>query len=193
MRMSACLDRSADALLAKATSDHLRRRRIDAAVEPVGSDAAPRCRVRRRVTREKAGVSILIPTRNRQDLLKTCIESIVPATTKVETEIIVVDNDPAIPNLALFESDRAGRRRRRRAPGPFNFAHIDNLAAARRRGNFLLFLNNDVVAHDADWLEEMVSRLADETTGAVGAKLLWPSGVIQHGGVTLGVNFACVH
>lgn len=188
MRMEGRLDDSG--LLAQATSEHLRQRRIAAKVDPVASASAPRCRVQR----EGGGkVSILIPTRNRHDLLRACIDSILPATAGVH-EIIVIDNDSSDPQTLRFLEQAAQKGVVVvRAPGPFNFSHINTLAAAKAEGDVLCFLNNDVVARDAHWLEEMTSRLADETTGVVGAKLLWPSGVVQHGGVTLGVNFGCAH
>ncbi|MCW2275447.1 GT2 family glycosyltransferase [Rhodoblastus acidophilus] len=189
MRMEGRLDDSG--LLAQATSSHLRARRIEAAVEPAPGAAAPRCRVHRR---GGGKVSILIPTRNRHELLRNCIDSIFPATTKARAEIIVIDNESSDPQtLRYLQQVEQQGVAVVRAPGPFNYSHINNLAAAKAQGDILCFLNNDVVAQDAHWLEEMVSRLADETTGVVGAKLLWPSGVVQHGGVTLGVNFGCAH
>jgi GT2 family glycosyltransferase len=113
---------------------------------------------------------------------------------RANAEIIVVDNDSSDPqSLGYLRQLAQEGVAVVPAPGPFNFSHINNLAAAKAQGEFLCFLNNDVVAHDAHWLEEMASRLADETAGVVGAKLLWPSGVVQHGGVTLGVNFGCAH
>jgi GT2 family glycosyltransferase len=191
MRMEGRLDKTGR-LLAQATSSHLRHRRIDATVEPAPGAAAPRCRVRRRTPGEK--VSILIPTRNRHDLLRPCIDSLLPAAEKHDAEIMVIDNESSDPQTLRYLREVAQQGVAIvRAPGPFNFSHINNLAAAKAQGEILCFLNNDIVAQDAHWLEEMASRLADETTGAVGAKLLWPSGVVQHGGVTLGVNFGCAH
>jgi GT2 family glycosyltransferase len=79
-----------------------------------------------------------------------------------------------------------------RVPGPFNFARLNNRAAEAAVGNVLCLLNNDVRAVDRDWLNELLGRLQDDV-GAVGALLLWPSGVVQHGGVVLGPNFSAAH
>ena len=78
-------------------------------------------------------------------------------------------------------------------PGPFNFSRIINRGATAASGEFLLLLNNDVEALQPGWLEEMLSRMAEPDVGAVGAALLWPSGVVQHGGVVLGPKFAALH
>jgi GT2 family glycosyltransferase len=180
-------------LLAEATSDHLRHRRLDATVQNLSGATSPRCQVRRRPN-GRAKVSIVIPTRNRHDLLKACLDSILPATARVKSEIIVLDNDSSDPQTVRYLRQIAQDGVTVvHAPGPFNFSGLNNEAASLARGEILCFLNNDVVARDTAWLEEMVSRLSDETTGVVGAKLLWPSGIVQHGGVTLGVNFSCVH
>ena len=80
-----------------------------------------------------------------------------------------------------------------RVPGPFNFAKLNNIAAQAARSEYLCLLNNDVQANDPDWLDEMLGRMAEPDVGAVGALLLWPSGVVQHGGVVLGPNFEATH
>ncbi len=80
-----------------------------------------------------------------------------------------------------------------RVGGPFNFARLNNRAAAVAGGEILCLLNNDIQALDDLWLDEMLSRIADADVGAVGALLLWPSGVVQHGGVVLGPKFEAAH
>jgi O-antigen biosynthesis protein len=81
----------------------------------------------------------------------------------------------------------------RAVPGPFNFARLNNLAVRACTSDQLLMLNNDIKALDAGWLGEMRSRLSEPDVGAVGAALLWPSGMIQHAGVVLGPSFAAAH
>ena len=78
-------------------------------------------------------------------------------------------------------------------PGEFNFPRLNNRAAKAARGEVLCLLNNDVKALDDRWLEEMLSRIAAGDVGAVGALLVWPSGIVQHGGVVLGPSFAAKH
>jgi O-antigen biosynthesis protein len=80
-----------------------------------------------------------------------------------------------------------------RVPGPFNFARLNNAAAEIANGQILCLLNNDTKALSNDWLREMLGRLAEYDVGAVGALLVWPSGVVQHGGVVLGTGFAATH
>jgi GT2 family glycosyltransferase len=179
--------------LRRATLDHLQARGVSAEIDALDIDGTRSCRVRRQ-SATRPTVSIVIPTRNRHDLLANCLESIFTAAARLRAEIIVVDNDSRDPrSLDYFGQLSSQGVRILKAPGPFNFSRLNNLAAAEARGDYLCFLNNDIAARDNDWLDEMLSRHADESVGAVGAKLLWPSGVIQHGGVTLGVNFSPLH
>lgn len=176
--------------LAAASAEHLRRRGTAAQVAASSGCVLPAVRVSRQ---QRAGdVSIIIPTRNRGDLLKTCIDSIGPALGHHDAEILVVDNDSTDPEtldyLAAIEGARVLR-----VPGPFNFARLNNVAAAEARGTYLCLLNNDVRARDSEWLDEMLGRIAEPDVGAVGAMLLWPSGLVQHGGIVLGPNFAAAH
>ena len=181
----------AEALIAEASRRHLAARGLAADVTPASGLAV--CRVRRRRA-QKPSVSLIIPTRDRSDLLRACLQSILGVMQTAQTEIIVIDNESGEPEALDYLSElRRSGVTVLDAPGPFNFARLNNHAAAQARGDFLCFLNNDVVALDNQWLDEMLSRHADPTVGAVGAKLLWPSGVVQHGGVTLGVNFAPLH
>ena len=175
-------------ILRRASADHLDARGIVAEVEALSGGRT--CQVRRRHAATPI-VSVVIPTRDRGDLLRQCLDSIFDVAAAARAEIIVVDNETRETRARdyLRELRRSGVRVLD-APGPFNYARLKNLAAAEARGEFLCFLNNGVTARDSQWLEEMLSRHADPRVGAVGAKLLWPSGVVQHGGVTLGVNFA---
>jgi len=143
-------------------------------------------------------VSIIIPTRDRIDLLKRCIESIESNTSYKSYEIIVVDNrstDPA--TLHYFKSLKHTVVR---FDEPFNFSRINNFAAKYAKGEHLLFLNNDVEAIDEHWLEAMLEHSQRPEVGVVGALLLYPSGsashasnVIQHSGVILGVGGVAGH
>jgi O-antigen biosynthesis protein len=127
-------------------------------------------------------------------LLEACIASLEPATRKRRCEIIVVDNDSSDPDTLDYLASIDGRLARIvRVAGDFNFARLNNRAAAAAHGDYLCLMNNDVQALDGDWLDEMLGRAAAPDVGAVGASLLWPSGVVQHGGVVLGPNFAAAH
>ena len=169
-----------------------RRARRSGRGSPGEGALLPAARVRRAV--RPAKVSLLIPTRDRIDLLRACIESLARTCELDRHELVIVDDESSHPDtLAYFDRlSRAGARILR-VRGPFNFARLVNAGAVVADGEFLLLLNNDVEALHEGWLEEMQSRAMERDVGAVGATLLWPSGVVQHGGVALGVGFAPSH
>jgi len=178
--------------LARATREHLAARRLNFVVEPSASDLLPAVKAHRIPPVGK--VSILIPTRNRVDLLRPCLESLKRTLGQIPHEIFVIDNDSADPEtLDYFDEIAAEGVRIARVSGPFNFARLVNAGASVASGEYLLLLNNDVEAAREGWLEEMLSRLAEPDVGAVGAKLVFPGGGIQHGGVVLGPNLAAAH
>jgi GT2 family glycosyltransferase len=177
--------------LAAATRVHLAQRGVDAEVTLEQGLVLPAVRTSRRID---GLVSVIIPTRNRHKLLAACLDSMAPALRRRRAEVIVVDNDSSDPDSLAYLSSIDGREARvLRVAGDFNFARLNNLAAAAASGEFLCLLNNDVQARDDGWLDEMLGRMSGDDVGAVGALLLWPSGVVQHGGVVLGPNFAAAH
>lgn len=132
-------------------------------------------------------VSILIPTRDRLDLVQQCVESLA-STTYPAFEILIIDNDSSEPaTLEWFASFDNGRDRRViPAPGEFNFSRINNLGAQHARGDLLLLLNNDTEVINPEWLSIMVRWIRQPGIGITGAKLLYPNNTIQHAGVILG-------
>lgn len=183
---------SAARALLRATEAHLQARGVAARVELGFGALFPAVRVLRLQPRGK--VSILIPTRDRADLLAECLESLFATVDCARHELIVLDNDSA-EEETLHCLDHYAEKGVRvlRVGGPFNFPRIVNKGASIAAGDFLLLLNNDVAALSSGWLEDMLSRMAEPDVGAVGATLLWPSGVVQHGGVTLGPSFDASH
>ncbi|TCZ60943.1 glycosyltransferase [Roseicella aquatilis] len=140
-------------------------------------------------------VSIIVPTRDRAGLLAACAEGVLHRTDYPAIEFIVVDNgSEEAETLALFERLRADPRVRiLPAPGPFNYSTLNNRAAAAARGEVLLLLNNDIEVIGPGWLREMVSQAVRPEVGAVGAKLLYADGRLQHGGVVTGVGGVADH
>ncbi|MGU3359941.1 glycosyltransferase [Methylobacterium sp. M6A4_1b] len=140
-------------------------------------------------------VSLIVPTRDRVDLLRTCIASLVERTDWPDREILICDNDSREPEtLAYFRNLEArGIARIVPCPGPFDFAGMNNRAAAEARGAVLAFVNNDVAALHPDWLERLVREALRPDVGAVGAKLLDGRGRVQHGGVLLGPGGLVTH
>jgi GT2 family glycosyltransferase len=141
-------------------------------------------------------VSVIVPTRDRSDLLEECVHGVLHRTDYTNLELIVVDNDSHEPStLALLErlAREDSRVRVLRHPGPFNYAALNNAAAREARGAVLLLLNNDVDMIERGWLRELVSQAVRLDVGAVGAKLLYDDGRVQHGGIVLGPNGAAIH
>lgn len=187
------LDRTyASHQLAAASRMHLDARAVSADVNPQQVNLFPAVRIGRASPRQR--VTVVIPTRDRLPLLRTCIDSIAPAVECCRADILVVDNDSVDPKTIAYLAGLASRGvRTLRVEGPFNFARLNNQAAATLDSDVLCLLNNDIEASSKDWLEEMLTRLAEPDVGAVGALLTWPGGVVQHGGVVLGMNFAATH
>jgi len=178
--------------LVSATRRHLAMRRVSAAVRPGRGTLMPAARVVR--SPPPGRVSVIIPIRDRAELLQRCLTSIEPALDSCAAELIIVDNgstDPATHALLRSVQGRGGRVIAE--PGPFNYARLCNRAFAEARGEFVLFLNNDVELRGEGWLDELLGRLGEASTDAVGAVLRWPSGVIQHGGIVLGPGFSASH
>ncbi len=137
-------------------------------------------------------VSIVIPTKNQLTMLRRCIDTVVQTTAYQRYEIIIVDNGSDEADVvALLDQFRQAKLDRLRVldyPHPFNFSAMNNLAAREARGEYLLLLNNDTAVLQADWLDEMLSYAQRPDVGAVGAKLIFPNGRIQHAGVVLGMQ-----
>lgn len=174
---------------------------IEAALKRCGTDGTVaitencRYRVKYRINGNPL-VSIIIPTRDRADLLSRCIDSILQKSTYHNFEIIIVDNDSTdVKTLSFFRniSDLSGKCRVLPFRGLFNFSRINNFAVREAKGDYLLFLNNDTEVITADWLEEMLSHAQRPEVGMVGAKLLFPDNRIQHGGVILGIGGIAGH
>lgn len=177
------------AAAARAVREHLERTGQAAAVEETAG-AARWLRVRRAVPAPRPLVSIIVPTRDRAELVAQCAEGVLNRTAYGPLELLIVDNGSVEPKtLALFETlKRDARVRVLPAPGPFNFSGLNNLAAADARGEVLVLLNNDISMIGADWLDELVAQAVRPNVGAVGAKLFYPDGSLQHAGVVLGVG-----
>jgi GT2 family glycosyltransferase len=132
-------------------------------------------------------VSILICTRDRADLLRACMDGLLYQTDYERFEVILIDNDSTAPDaLALLDALAADPRvKRLRAPGAFNWAALNNAAASQAAGEILLLLNNDITVLDRGWLRELVAQAMQPGVGAVGAKLLYPDGRVQHAGLSV--------
>lgn len=138
-------------------------------------------------------VSVIIPTRNRVSLLRTCITRL-RATQYPDLEIIIANNDSDDPETVAYLNTLASQGVRvLDQPGPFNYSTINNNAVAEATGELLCLMNNDVEMLAPDWLAVMATQALRPEVGAVGAQLLYPDGRIQHAGVVIGVGNAAGH
>jgi GT2 family glycosyltransferase len=173
----------------RAFGEALGRRGVDGSVDMVSHG---RYRVRYAVP-EHPLVSIIIPTKDRIDLLSRCLESIQSKTAYRKYKILVIDNNSEETATRRYFFEIAARHVVVSYPPPFNWAAINNFASRRATGAYLLFLNNDVEAIEPEWLEALLEPAQRKDVGAVGAKLLFPNHTIQHAGAVLGIGGVCGH
>jgi O-antigen biosynthesis protein len=129
-------------------------------------------------------------------LTRRCIETIQEKTSYKNYEILVIDNESQkTGELTAYyqEIQKAPNIRVSEYNQPFNFAALNNYAAGLAKGDLVLFLNNDMEVISAEWLEAMVEHAQRKEVGAVGAKLLYPDGSIQHCGVIIGLGTIAAH
>jgi GT2 family glycosyltransferase len=174
----------------KALREHLTRLGLGGEV-----DAAPggTYQVTYRLPRRPL-VSILIPNKDQQPTLRTCLESIARSSYD-NYEVIIVENNSRQPEIFAYYEELKPRPRHRvlHWRREFNYAAINNWAAGQARGEMLLLLNNDTEAINADWLERLLEHALRDEVGAVGAKLFYPDGTVQHGGVIVGLGGVADH
>ncbi|MCB1775843.1 MAG: glycosyltransferase, partial [Candidatus Competibacteraceae bacterium] len=141
-------------------------------------------------------VSIIIPTKDCLDFLQPCIESLLEKTLYSNYEIIIVDNQSKnIETLDYLKKLEDYDQRIRVIPYPhaYNYSAINNLAAQQAKGDFLLFLNNDTVIVQENWLARLVSIGLRQDVGIVGCRLVYPNQTVQHAGVILGLSSVAGH
>jgi len=140
---------------------------------------------------EPKPISIIIPVRDRVDLLARCLDSITRETTYAPYEIVIVDNDSRTEEARAYLSGL--NHRVLSYSGPFNYSAINNLAVEQTDNPWLLFLNNDTEVIDGDWLTIMAEHIQRPEVGAVGPRLLYPDDTVQHGGIVVGVGGIAEH
>ncbi|MBF0320850.1 MAG: glycosyltransferase family 2 protein [Nitrospirae bacterium] len=138
-------------------------------------------------------VSVIIPNKDNADLLARCVKSIIYKTTYDRYEIVIAENGSSKEEtFSLYDTLKMDKRikiiRWDADRGPFNYSRVNNYAARASGGEILLLLNNDIEVVNGDWLVNMLRHAVREEIGAVGAKLYYPDGTIQHGGIAVGVG-----
>lgn len=140
---------------------------------------------------EDLKISIIIPTRDRVDLLRACIESILQRSSYTNYEILVLDNNSCEPETITYLqqiNELDGRLHSLSAHIPFNWSRLNNIGAREASGDLLIFLNNDTSVIASDWMERLAEYALLPEVGVVGALLLYPDNTIQHDGVVVGMG-----
>jgi len=133
-------------------------------------------------------VTIIIPTKNQQKLLKSCLDSL-EATTYKNYQILVIDNESDDPKaLEYFQELNCQVLPIKNEKGKFSYAAINNRAVEQSESEYILFLNNDTEIINPRWLSQMVGYAQISGVGAVGARLLYPDNRIQHAGIIHGLH-----
>jgi GT2 family glycosyltransferase len=175
----------------QALAEHLARTGTSAAVQ---YGAVPGSYQVRHVLPSRPLVSVLIPNRDHAAFLARCLDSLARSTYP-HHEIVIIENHSRDSETFAYYHRLQGRPHIRLLnwERPFNFAALNNFAAAQARGDVLLLLNNDVEAINSDWLERMLEHALRPEVGVVGAKLYYPNDTIQHAGVIIGLRGSAGH
>ena len=177
----------------KAVREHYQRLGIDAKVEMTERPGWYRSHVK---VQGNPLISVIIPNKDHTDDLELCLFSMTRKSTYRNYEILIVENNSE--KEETFEyyrklPDRYPKARVLTWEKEFNYSAINNFAAKEAKGEYLLFLNNDVEILTPDWMEEMLQNCQQENVAAVGAKLYYPDDMIQHAGVVLGLGGIAGH
>ncbi|KQN21238.1 hypothetical protein ASE86_14795 [Sphingomonas sp. Leaf33] len=176
---------------ARVVADHLAGAQATAAVGPFGT-----VRVRWPLPVTVPSVTIIVPTRDRVELMEACVGSLLRETDYADYDVLIVDNGSVEPEThAWFAAVTTADARVSVLPydRPYNYSAINNFAAGQARGQYLCLLNNDTEVIDGAWLSELMRYAVRPGVGAVGAKLLYPDRSIQHAGVVMGMGNAAGH
>jgi len=184
------VDEKSDAWAAgqRALTSALERRRIDGKIEE-GIDPGT-YNVRYPVT-GRPRVGVIIPTRDRYELISRCVSGIAESTSWPEVEVMVINNESTDRDTLKWMDEHDGPVID--YPHQFSYARMMNLAAEQIDCDLLLFLNCDITITDQDWIDVMIGHAQQRRVGAVGARLSFPDGRIQHEGITVGVGGVAVN
>ena len=170
-----------------AIEDSLRRKGVDGAVSFAKYQGS--YRVRRTVVGRPL-VSIIIPFKDKHKLLKKCIDSILVKTGYQEFEIVGISNNSVQKETFALMSEFEKKDSRisfTEHNFPFNFPRLCNAGVEEARGEYVLFLNNDIEILSGEWLESLLEHAQRKRVGAVGGKLYYPDDQIQHAGIVVGM------
>ena len=178
----------------KAVEDQLRKNEGDGVRVEFGSLKGTYT-VHREI-RDEPLVSIIVPFKDKPELLDSCLGSIINRSSYTNIEIIGISNnseDPVTHDRMRAWSEADPRVRFIEHNIDFNFSALCNFGASQATGDYLLLLNNDVEVIAVDWIEKLLEHAQRDEVGAVGGKLLYPNGRIQHAGIVVGMVGAAGH
>lgn len=140
-------------------------------------------------------VSIIIPNKDEKESLQACIESIREKTEYQNYEILIIENNSTSEEIFHYykELSRDPKIRLLRWKKEFNYSAINNYGVRHAKGDYLLFLNNDVTVITPGWIKEMLGVCQRREVGAVGVKLIYPDNTIQHAGCVIGIGGIAGH
>lgn len=172
----------------RAVQEHLDRTGVSAAVQTIGGTSFNR--VHWAVPEAPPKVSIVTIARNGFRLIR-CLDSVRLRSTYPNYEMLVVDDgDDHPPFRQYLERARHHWFGVWRDPRPVGDAGLWNEAVRQTSGEVLCFLDDEVEVMSDRWLEELIGVLMQRGVGAVGAKLLYPDGSIEHAGLVAGIGGA---
>jgi GT2 family glycosyltransferase len=176
----------------KAITEHLERNKLHGKVENASFLGNYRIRY---YLEEKPKVTILIPSKDKVDVLKRCIDSITEKSSYAAYEIVIIDNGSSKQATnSYYQTLRSNDQIRvLKYDHPFNFSAINNYGVANTDSEYIIFLNNDTEVITEDWIEAMLEFAQRDDVGAVGALLYYPNDTVQHAGVIVGIGGVAGH
>lgn len=145
--------------------------------------------------RDEELISIVIPNKDEKETLEKCLRSIEEKSTYKNYEIIIVENNSVTDEIFAYYRELKKKDNIQIAvwEGAFNYSAINNYGVSLAKGQYILFLNNDIEVIASDWMEEMLGHCQRSEVGAVGARLYYPDDTIQHAGCILGIGGIAGH
>lgn len=140
-------------------------------------------------------ISIIIPNKDHRDTLKQCLDSVIGLSTYKNYEILIVENNSEQQETFAYYEELEQRENIRVLTwtGDFNYSAINNFAVKEAKGDYLLFLNNDIQVITPGWMEAMLSNCQRPEVGIVGGRLYYPDDTIQHAGIIIGIGGIAGH
>lgn len=184
----------ADTAGRRALTDAMKRRGLKAEVVEI-LDRPTNYRPKFELPPSQALVSIIIPFKDKVELLRQCVPSIFNKTTYQNYELILVSNNSTEASTYEYLNELKVDHRCRiyEWNEPFNYSAVNNFGRTKAKGEFLVFLNNDTEVITPEWLDELIGVASLKETGVVGPLLYYPDKTIQHAGVVLGMGGMAGH